>query len=133
MSISWRRSPLGLPEASPKGSASSLRTRPGRIRQEQRTEIQTSGLQIFVPDQASGRSNIAQIFSYLSSTCFFQGEVQIETKSRNLGRHNKEKLNKLVTRVYEYIYMIISPFEENTRLCFPFCRYNVYIISLNRQ
>ena len=52
--ISWRRSPPGPPEASPRGSASSIRTRPGRNRQEQRTEIRISELQIFVPDQASG-------------------------------------------------------------------------------
>ena len=99
--ISWRRSPPGPPEASRKGSASSLRTRPGRNRQEQRTEIRTSELQIFVPDQASGIGN------YYYSTVLFtksllQGEVQIETQSRNLGRHNEEKLIELVIRVYEY-------------------------------
>merc|ERR1719510_256370 len=44
-------------------------------------------------EQRSGLQNSKSLFQTK-----LQGEVQIETKSRNLGRDNEKKLNKLVKR-----------------------------------
>ena len=59
------------------------------MRQEQRTEIRTSELPIFAPDQASGE---ATRLGGLQFILYYQGEVQLEAKSRNLGRDHQEEL-----------------------------------------